>query len=115
MTKAHKNAEVIKAWADGKVIQWLNLWPNMPGEWEDFDEIKHLGPWCNKSIVWRIKPEPKKGWVRVAEHGENGVVWTSSWSAYDEKSEAEIEARLDFIRWLSPRFDFEYPEDYKGV
>lgn len=111
MTKARTWAEEIKAWADGKVIQWEAY----AGRWIDFDDLEHQGPWGDNTCKWRIKPEPKKGWVRVAEHGESGCRWVVKLSEHGGKSEAEIEARPHFIRWLSPRLDFDYPEDYERV
>lgn len=110
MTKAHKNAEVIKAWADGKAIQWKTT----RGEWIDFRESVHTGPWYDAAI-WRIKPEPKKGWVRVAEHNTGGSPYELIWRECDNPTENEIEALDDFVRWLSPRLDFDYPDDYEGV
>jgi len=52
----HKNAEVIKAWADGKVIQWSND----NSFWEDFDNNKNWGPWDAEGVSywWRVKKEP---------------------------------------------------------
>lgn len=111
MTKAHKNAEVIKAWADGKAIQW----PTAYNEWIDFDEDWHSGPWNDYTQVWRIKPEPKKGWVRVAEHKDPSGNYITHWSDKDALTDRGIETCETFLRWLSPRFDFDYPEDYESV
>lgn len=53
--KPHPNAEIIKAWADGKVIQFYDGFG-----WVDFDNARHNGPWFSTvSINWRVKPEPK--------------------------------------------------------
>lgn len=110
MTKAHKHAEVIKAWADGNAIQWQTI----RNEWVDFDKYAHPGPWGDSANKWRIKPEPKKGWVRVAEHNNIGSPYELHWRECDNRTENEIESLDDFIRWLSPRLDFDYPEDYEG-
>lgn len=113
MTKAHKNAEVTRAWADGKVIQWRGRHDQA---WVDFDEFKHQRPWDGNNNECRIKPGPKKGWARVAEHKDHtGAPWTGTWADFEGNSEADIEACPDFVRWLSPRFDFDYPEDYEGA
>lgn len=55
----HKHAAVIKAWADGAIIQykvreghWQNTYNNAPS-WNDYDE-------------YRVKPEPKPDFVRYA-------------------------------------------------
>lgn len=59
MNTPHKHAEVIKAWADGKAIQWKHM-----GPWCDFDSPK-FGPWNNPNIEWRVKPEKKTGWIAI--------------------------------------------------
>ena len=51
----HPNAEVIKAWADGNMIQF-----NSGFGWYDF--ILGDGspsPWYESSIEWRVKPESR--------------------------------------------------------
>lgn len=56
----HKNAEVIKAWADGKAIQFQSM---ITGEWVDLggpDDIEpDVMPWDFTLCNWRVKPEPK--------------------------------------------------------
>jgi hypothetical protein len=51
----HKHAEIIKAWADGAEIQFLNCSDN----WIDVDN-----PRWHKEGEYRIKPEEKKPVVR---------------------------------------------------
>lgn len=61
----HKNAEVIKAWAEGRVIQWQAA----VDCWMDYDHGNKysLGPWDNRaSCNWRIKPEVKPDMVVFA-------------------------------------------------
>ena len=53
--KPHKHAELIKAWADGAVIQFLNC----SDDWIDVDN-----PRWHKEGEYRIKPEEKKPVVR---------------------------------------------------
>lgn len=48
----HKHADIIKAWADGAIIQILTSPPN---EWSD---CKHNKPEFHPSSVYRVKPEP---------------------------------------------------------
>jgi len=55
----HKHTAVIKAWADGAIIQykmlkgeWINVYNNAPA-WNDYDE-------------YRVKPEPKPDFVKYA-------------------------------------------------
>ncbi len=49
MRAPHKYAELIKAWADGKEIQWKNSY----GDWVDTNPAWWLAD------EYRIKPEPK--------------------------------------------------------
>lgn len=51
----HKHAKLIKAWADGSVIQWFNARSYI---WED-----EPTPSWNNEITYRIKPEPKPDFV----------------------------------------------------
>lgn len=51
MPTPHPHCEFIKAWADGKKIQYFSPSEN---EWLDI-----VGPsWCN-NLTYRVKPEPK--------------------------------------------------------
>lgn len=60
MNKPHKHAELIKAWADGKQIQFRNT-PN--GEWRDV--TSSYPSWT--SDFYRIKPEAKPDMVFHAQ------------------------------------------------
>lgn len=76
MKKPHIHADVIKAWADGAEIEYLDF---NSGIW-----MPASNPWWVEDRVYRIKPEPKPdvvekyfangytkyGCVRVAEHWE---------------------------------------------
>lgn len=56
MGKPHKHAELIKAWADGAQIEYLEN-----GNWVDC----HVnGPAWDSTTEYRIKPEPKPDDVR---------------------------------------------------
>ncbi len=50
MNKPHKHCEVIKAWADGAKIQFLD-----GSKWED---CSVLGPQWILNYQYRVKPEP---------------------------------------------------------
>lgn len=50
MNKKHKHAELIKAWADGAVIE---VYQPAFGRWEEAEPAWHT------SFEYRIKPEPK--------------------------------------------------------
>lgn len=58
----HKNAEAIKAFADGKQLQYQLQNRSAPDDgWCDFDlddEVSGFGPWFDQpSCEWRVKPE----------------------------------------------------------
>lgn len=56
MNKPHKYAEVIKAWADGKDVQYKH---EDEEKWTDYVDGNGLG-FQHPNFLWRIKPEPKK-------------------------------------------------------
>lgn len=62
----HKHAELIKAWADGAVIQYRtteNNWCDCSGN----------SPYWSENFEYRIKPEPKPDVVKylcAEKHGE---------------------------------------------
>jgi hypothetical protein len=65
MSTPHKHAPVIKAWADGAVIQYKNGF----GEWVDVDDNR---PAWGNNAEYRIKPEPHKhqAFIDAWERGE---------------------------------------------
>lgn len=63
--KPHKHAELIKAWADGAVIQFYDV---LREKWKDCDEAPR---WLDNN-QYRIKPEP----TDLEKYGvEAGDVW----------------------------------------
>ena len=90
MGTPHKHAELIKAWADGAKIQYLNI----NEEWRDISS-----PNWGLSTDYRIKPEPKKVQIRFFEDTLGFVrCWTNTW----KRSWEQIEKNYDFKRWLGP-------------
>ncbi len=63
----HPHAELIKAWADGKQIQY---WSNLCEEW--FDCPDNNCPWHPKA-KYRVKPEPKPDVVMYGNVDTNPV------------------------------------------
>lgn len=58
MNTPHKWVDVIKAWADGKIIQHRSIRaPNQT--WIDFDLHDNIPAFNSTIVEWRIKPEPK--------------------------------------------------------
>lgn len=66
MTKPHKHADLIKAWADGAVIQY----ENSRGDW-----LRCMGdvPSWSASANYRIKPESKPDVVMYTHINQAGV------------------------------------------
>lgn len=59
----HKHAAIIKAWADGAIIQHYS---DIYLEWRDIHN--NLPAWCSTS-EYRVKPKPKiKKWRWVVQH-----------------------------------------------
>jgi len=48
----HKHAEVLRAIADGKEVQWKS-------KTSDWDSSPVLDPIIHQHLEWRVKPEPK--------------------------------------------------------
>lgn len=94
----HPHAEVIKAWADGKTIQYKLTAPDPfcthpVGVWTDWREIL-VPPPVNITIYeWRIKPEQKTGWINVYEETEYltsiGLVYPDRQKALDNRDTAK--------------------------
>lgn len=73
--KPHKWAEVVKAWADGKPIQYKYLdWKD--SEWKDND--MPLPRFDIGDLEWRVKPEPVETYHFVEYMGEGDVEMYSS-------------------------------------
>jgi len=62
MGTPHKHAEVLRAIADGKDVQWSKSGGIM---WGDYcRDGRGYDPISDPDILWRIKPEPKSDVVR---------------------------------------------------
>lgn len=97
---------LVQALADGKTIQCKNY---SDVGWIDLESVRF------DSYVesYRIKPEPKKGWYRVAllqdEHG------FTTYSCEDDDNGDDIDSLtqnmcMDFVRWLTDRIEYTIPE-----
>lgn len=97
---------LVQALAEGKTIQ-VKI-HNFEGNflhWEDEDNPT----WRVPAEHYRIKPEPKKGWYRVALwSGTLGCrMVTLAISDYEEK---QCEDQRDFVRWITDRIEYTLPE-----
>lgn len=71
MCKPHKHAAIIKAWADGAIIQ---VWSNVNG-WKD---VPGNLPLWSVNCEYRVKPEPKPDIIR---YGETKTYGTYNWDS----------------------------------
>jgi len=67
------NIEVIKAFAEGKTIQF-----NQGAKWADTENVGFTMP----NVWYRIKPEPKKVWIRISDHDKGSYVQEASNKVY---------------------------------
>ena len=95
---AHLYLPLVQALAEGKTIQYANKnYPNTG--WKTLDDFTLAGdPDC-----YRIKPEPKTAWYRVAE---------TTYGPTTANNEADEHAltRNGFKRWLTDRIHYEVTE-----
>lgn len=71
MNTPHKHAEIIKAWADGEIIQYR---PFHTWEWEDW--VSQTSPSWHEKIEYRIKPKLKEVFLCSFDGKER------AWEAY---------------------------------
>jgi hypothetical protein len=71
MTTPHKHAEVLRAIADGKEVQFSHMhtttWHDMKAGGIGYD------PLTNESWNWRVKPEPKPDFVNYFNCYDNCI------------------------------------------
>lgn len=71
----HKHAEVLRAIADGKPVQWQSL---ADGGW--IDPLGSMNPLIDIHLNWRVKPEPKPDVVRWLCRFDDG-----KWAEYTHR------------------------------
>lgn len=100
MGQPHPYADVIKAWADGAVVQFEDN-----GRWYDWRyEWSEYAPTFLVDFCWRVKPEPKR--FRVALYEDNELVCVKN-----ECEAMEKEQNTFFLRWLTDWIEYEVNED----
>ena len=73
----HKHAAVLRAIADGKVVQWRSTSTPRDGHvWIDLTEWGSLNPVAHPWMEWRVKPEPKPDVVRWTCWHEGSTQWS---------------------------------------
>lgn len=95
---AREYLPLVQALAEGKTIQ-ISL---DGSRWQDTLDAS----FNHDASMYRIKPEPVKGWYRVAMlgSGESARIELAESSG---QSEAQLVSRIDFIRWLTNRIEYE--------
>lgn len=76
MTTPHKHADILRAIADGKEVQFKN---QISGAWVETNHV-NLNPITHPELEWRVKPEPKPdvvGYVCVNNNTESNCVKSS--------------------------------------
>lgn len=103
MSKPHKYAEVIKAWADGKMVQFKYVRYPEKG-WSDWPQHHESVPgFCTLDIYeWRIKPQAVRYRRYLANGGHDNGPKVYSLNDYSSNVvlPAEVEVRSTFIRWI---------------
>lgn len=94
--KPHPHAEVIKAWADGKTIQFrltklTPLCDDPVGVWTDFTEPLQLPAVHWQNYEWRIKPEQKTRWINIYKDTFEAAL------IYPDKQSAKLNRDRDCI------------------
>jgi len=104
MNKPHKHAAVIKAWADGAEIEFLN---NSTNSWQAV--TLDNSPLWSLSTQYRVKPKPRIERIRVAlMHSGKGSHWTMLVSTDEDAVWAGNMPA--FRRWLCDWQEIELPE-----
>jgi hypothetical protein len=101
---------IIKGLAEGKTIQRLRVyWNNKEWakEWND-SILSKIDFDVEDPQGYRIKPEPKKEWVRVGKW-DAGTVSIRCY-ARTEIEEQQLQNRQYFGGWLTDRIEYELPE-----
>ena len=92
---AHRNAEAIKAWADGHEIQY-----NAHGVWYTYSfsaQSGDLGPWGDVYFEWRVAP--KKVLIRHAMCDGKIVTLLKNYSTKEDAVALELQTRPGLL-WL---------------
>lgn len=114
MREPHKHAAVIKAWADGKAIQFGHLLAPTAQDplarrevcWNDFDFGDSFSPaFCAPQLLWRVKPEPLE-WQVERDAFARGEKIEVRWNDPLGKGLFWIEAPIP--NWLPASHGYEY-------
>ena len=122
MTKPHKYADAIRAWAEGKEIQFAFTPPTFGDphaqrdpDWSDYSIPGVTPGFNNEHTQWRVKPEPIEWWAEREAHargeaievrvgnGEWRRVPNPSWFSSAARYEYRIAPKVTTARWAKER------------
>lgn len=110
MNKPHKYADVIKAWADGKDIQYSSE-PLGKIEWKDWKDYMYRNPFFpDEQELWRIKPEVLR--YRLAlmikyDHPEEVKTLRMVTTDEQEMFIGESKSYGKFVKWITDWIEVE--------
>lgn len=87
MAKPRIHAELIKAWADGATIQYMDQ-----DQW--FDAVENRPQW-SVNRKYRVKPEPKPDVVVYKWINQNGKTFAKTFDQHDHRPDANLMLVLD--------------------
>lgn len=79
MKTPHKHAQLIKAWADGALIEY---WSKTTKQWID---VEAINPYWKETTEYRIKPEPKPDYVEYFWATFTGVLLSNKRNEHNLK------------------------------
>lgn len=107
MITERSNADIIRAYADGKYVQYRVR--NVDFGWNTYG-AQGVGSPCLGSPVyeWRIQPEVLQYRVALMKDGPNGK-WISCQTKrhINQKALPDLEKNSDFVRWITDFIDVE--------
>jgi len=98
----HKHQEVMKQWAEGKIIQVKDLTLNVWYETSPFENLT----WGEKAI-YRVKPESQKFRIALVKSSYAKQLPYPVICDFDAKEHEEIEKDIFFIRWLTDWVEYD--------
>jgi hypothetical protein len=105
MSKPHKHADIIKAWADGAKIEF---WNEAICEWKDA-----LTPTWRLNRKYRIKPrEFEEGaWYPIIVAKTQYVALYLEYNRGFKIGDSSIAVKLEQIEWVGNKIEIKWPEE----
>jgi hypothetical protein len=98
-TKQHPHADILRAIADGKEIQYQD---DASNEWHSFDPSQEMSLLNQNSYVMlRIKPEVKTGWVGIMKSSSDHAPVTNIYPTKERLFGAHTAGQLQAIKEIT--------------